>query len=431
MRSFNKALCYLALSLFSVSQAKANPDQPQNPAVSQGWEVRSAPEVFTAKSGDAVWTFHQTDNASKVDPYVAQVIPFRRAYYRLHLRYRTDGHLAPTIILRAPKQDSRPLGILKLPPTKEWKDFSADVLGFDLKKPPAELHLYPGTLDQPRLKEDGFTPLGQHAGMVEFSDLTFEELPKPVGLLSKGPVKIKTSEEIYKTVGDLPLKIKIDQPEGLAAPVPAVIWFHGGGWGGGNPDSCILHTNYLSTRGIPCVRPQYRLISQGGNIDTTMEDVMDAVQWVRDNGLKYGIDPKRIILAGTSAGAHLGALAAQKAPDCVAFIGIAGIYDMVEKGDSCAGRNPDFLKGGKDPEIWKKASAMHQMRKPPVDVFLIHGGIDTILDPAQSVRFGEAIKAAGGRAEVVIVPELTHFPNQVQDEIFQKVEAFVREESRP
>ncbi len=369
--------------------------------------------------------FSRAESTSAENSWFGQAVEFHKGSYRLSLRYRTDGKLAPKILICAPNFDPRPLGIIRLPAATEWTNFQTDFLGPTYQdKPPVEVRIYPGTIDQPRLAENTAAPLASHTGKAEFSDLRLEEIPTLGGQPGRGPLAVHTKETIFKTAGDLPLKLFVDQPEGQTAPQPVIIWLFGGGWVGGKPESMQTHAYYFASRGVAGVRPRYRVLSEGGNINTTVEDVLDSVQWVKAHAAEYHFDPGRIYLAGFSAGAHLAALAAQKMPNCAGVIGLAGLYDFVGKGDGSAGRNPQFFQGD-DLAARDKASPLHHLRVPPPPAFLIHGEMDTAIDFRQSLRFAEAIRAKSGTAEVFIVPGLNHAPLILKD-LYEKMESFIR-----
>ena len=392
------------------------------------WSVRDAEEgEFTLS--DATGVFQR--DAGTSDPYLSRPIDYGKRHFTFKIRYRTDGRLSPTVLIFLPASvDVRPLAIIRLPATEEWKDFETDFVGHDAKQSAVEMRLYPGTIGPDLLKEGGLKARGHHPGKVEFASLSWAPTDEPVRNLTKGPQAFSTTKVAFKRIGDLELKVHIDRPERPVSQV-AAIWFHGGGFIGGTPDSSLSQTTYLASRGIICVRPQYRLVNQGGNVDTTLQDAVDAVEWVKKHGADYGIDPRRFIIAGTSAGAVLGSILAQRTEGCLGFVGLAGFYDAVNPGDSAAiDRRAAFFKFGAEPAIWTRISAIHQIHRRPPPVFLIHGLLDSTIDCRQSVAYAHALRLAGGRVELVVLPWLNHAPNLVADDVFGRVKGFIRELQR-
>ncbi|MHC4206740.1 MAG: family 16 glycoside hydrolase [Planctomycetota bacterium] len=114
----------------------------------------------------------------------------------------------------------------------------------------------------------------------------------------------------YKTIGDRELKIHIHYPPGWKAEDsrPGIIFFFGGGWTGGRVEQFLPQAEYLAGRGMVAARADYRVKSRDGvTPDKCVEDARSAVRWMRKNAGKLGIDPKKLIASGGSAGGHLAA----------------------------------------------------------------------------------------------------------------------------
>jgi len=119
-----------------------------------------------------------------------------------------------------------------------------------------------------------------------------------------------SSQEIYKTVGDVKLTVDIDTPAGWKPgdKRPAIVFFFGGSWNTGSPQSMKSQAEYFAKRGMVCFRPDYRVRSrQNVTPDKCVEDAISAMRWVRANAARLGVDPARIVAAGASAGAHVAA----------------------------------------------------------------------------------------------------------------------------
>ena len=82
--------------------------------------------------------------------------------------------------------------------------------------------------------------------------------------------------------------------------VPVVVWFHGGGLEGG--DKFI--DGQLMNCGLVVVAVDYRLLPKAP-IDDVLDDAAAAVAWTFRNAEKYGGSPRKIFLAGHSAGGYL------------------------------------------------------------------------------------------------------------------------------
>jgi predicted esterase len=97
---------------------------------------------------------------------------------------------------------------------------------------------------------------------------------------------------------------------------PAIVWVHGGSFSSGSKTSPELvdQANVFAKKGYVNVSISYRLTPGGcsasaptGNCVTAItnakHDAQAAVRFLRANATAYGIDPARIAISGTSAGA--------------------------------------------------------------------------------------------------------------------------------
>lgn len=89
-----------------------------------------------------------------------------------------------------------------------------------------------------------------------------------------------------------------------AKPAPVLIYFHGGGWLGG--DKKPVFTEPFLKAGITVVAANYRFTAgtpDAAPYPAPMLDSARAVQFVRSKAKEWNIDPDRIALTGGSAGA--------------------------------------------------------------------------------------------------------------------------------
>ena len=115
-------------------------------------------------------------------------------------------------------------------------------------------------------------------------------------------------ETVYKSAGGADLKLHIFEPSERPSdkPLPAIVFFFGGGWTGGTPSQFFQHSRYLASRGMVAVSAEYRVKNRHGT--TPAECVADgksAVRWLRSHAAELGIDPARIAAGGGSAGGHV------------------------------------------------------------------------------------------------------------------------------
>jgi len=133
-------------------------------------------------------------------------------------------------------------------------------------------------------------------------------LPNTAAVAAPAVPEVKTMT--YKTVGDRELKVHVHYPPGwkVSDSRPAILFFFGGGWTGGKVEQFQPQAEYFATRGLVAARADYRVKSRDGvTPDKCVEDARSAVRWIRRNAKELGIDPKKLITSGGSAGGHLAA----------------------------------------------------------------------------------------------------------------------------
>lgn len=97
-----------------------------------------------------------------------------------------------------------------------------------------------------------------------------------------------------------------------AAPASGIglIYLHGSGWNSSNKDvGTRPFFRYLANQGHVILDVAYSLAPQT-DLAGMIADVKRAVAWLKTEGAAYGVNPRRIVLMGGSAGAHLALLAA-------------------------------------------------------------------------------------------------------------------------
>jgi acetyl esterase/lipase len=177
--------------------------------------------------------------------------------------------------------------------------------------------------------------------------------------------------------------------------LPIIVFFYGGSWNSGTKDGYSFVGRALAARGFVVVIPDYRVVPQV-RYPRFLEDNAASVRWAIANARVFRGDPKRVLLAGHSAGAYNAAMLAidprRLGADREAvrgLIGLAGPYNFVPF------RVPVVkaaFAGVSNPADTQPVN--HVSRSDP-PAFLASGDKDEIVSPADSDDLEAKLTAAG------------------------------------
>ena len=142
-------------------------------------------------------------------------------------------------------------------------------------------------------------------GMMMSGAPTLEEAPlEVIRMMVAGSGHMQIPGPDIPVFDEPDARLRVYAPDG-ATNLPVVIVLHGGGFVAGNLDSFDPTCRRLAVDiGAIVVNVDYRLAPEFA-FPTALEDVRDAVTWVRHNIANFGGDPGRIAFVGESAGANL------------------------------------------------------------------------------------------------------------------------------
>ncbi len=133
---------------------------------------------------------------------------------------------------------------------------------------------------------------------------TYPQATRVSDVLPPGVIAFEEVTYAHRSSGDLGLDLY--RPAGNEA-LPAVIIIHGGGWVAGDRRMERAFAKTLAARGYVAVPVSYRL-GTPGRFPAPIEDLKEAVRWLRAHAKDYHIDPARIAAVGGSAGANLASM---------------------------------------------------------------------------------------------------------------------------
>ena len=263
--------------------------------------------------------------------------------------------------------------------------------------------------------------------------------PKGAAAKAGGSEKLTSAggvAHVYKQVGTMELRLYVFTPRERKPGErrPAILFFHGGGFVGGDPSSYVDQCKHFATRGLVAITAAYRLKGQeNANVPDSCMDGKSAVRWVRAHADELGIEPERLAVGGGSAGGFISVFTtfiekfsdpnddrkASCVPNALVLFN-PGVEATEEKARQ---------KGGEEAVgLVKEISPLGHLRKnaPPTIVF--HGTADTTVPFESILRFQKKMQEMGNRCEVVSYEGRKHsFFNLEPDktDVIQKSDAFL------
>ncbi|MBK7597566.1 MAG: alpha/beta hydrolase [Acidobacteria bacterium] len=250
----------------------------------------------------------------------------------------------------------------------------------------------------------------------------------------------------YITANNFDAKLDIYTPQGVAAPVPTLIYIHGGGWVGGNKEGALLNILPYLEMGWAVVNVQYRL-ARISLAPAAVEDCRCALRWVIRNAKEYNFDVNKLVVSGHSAGGHLslttGMLPASAGLDrecygtedlkvaaIINWFGITDVNDLLE-GPNLKSYAVQWLSSLPNREdVAKRVSPIHYVRAGLPPILTIHGDADPTVPYAHGVKLHEALTKAGVPNQLLTIPGGKHggFTKEESLKIFAAIQEFLKKQ---
>ena len=161
----------------------------------------------------------------------------------------------------------------------------------------------------------------------------------PIAVHYPGGV-IQLPQVTYKTItGYRPLKLDLYlPPKTSTAPKPLIVWIHGGGFEMGNPQADWTYGDWtkvlarLAARGYVVAGVSYRLSGEA-RFPAQIDDVDDAVRFLRLHASQWGVDTSRVYAWGLSAGGTLAELLGTKSATSDPTVRVQGVISWFGASD--------------------------------------------------------------------------------------------------
>ena len=220
--------------------------------------------------------------------------------------------------------------------------------------------------------------------------------------------------EPYKTIEGTTLEAHFRRPAATSEnpPLPAFVWLHGGSFDTGAWYHCPYVCRAAGEAGMAVISLEQRTADRFVTTPADqLDDVRDALAWVRRNADRLAIDPARVVLGGFSSGGTLALMAAvvhergtpapERVPD--AAVAIGGCVAPLE-GDGWFRKS--IAGGGLDPERY---SPTHNVRPGAPPILLVHGTADEFCEYATVPSFRNAMERNGSEVHLPTLPGQSHF----------------------
>lgn len=205
-------------------------------------------------------------------------------------------------------------------------------------------------------------------------------------------------------------------PLDAKGPLPVIVWFHGGGWYGGDKGGVWDEPRYTGS-GYAVASVNYRYSKQAV-FPAQIEDCKAAIRFLRAQAKKYNLDSAHIGVWGISAGGHLAALLGasngvkdlegavgkypEQSSDVQAAVTISGPADLTLPHQPNEILGPIYsLIGGSvenNKAVAIRASPITYAGKHSAPMLIIHGQADAIVP----IKHAEVLEAAMEKASVEV-----------------------------
>ena len=226
--------------------------------------------------------------------------------------------------------------------------------------------------------------------------------------------------------GSIPLRLYRPLGAGSgSATLPALVYFHGGGWVIGDLDTHdTLCRELANGAGCAVVAVDYRMGPEH-RFPAAVDDALAAARWVHAQGAAIGIDSQRLAVGGDSAGGNLAAvvaLAARDAGDLPLRFQLL-IYPATDMRRTAASheRNGDgylltrdtityfhdhYIDDAAHDADWRASPLLHTDLAGLPPALVLTAGFDPLRD--EGIAYAQSLTQAGNRAALVSFERQIH-----------------------
>ena len=194
-------------------------------------------------------------------------------------------------------------------------------------------------------------------------------------------------------------------------PVPLLVFIHGGYWQELSKKESLFAAKDILSEGMAFAAIDYTLCPEV-TIGEIVNECIGALRYLKSIGPKYNFDPNKIVLAGSSAGAHLASmcvLESIKAKDnsslrIASTILVSGVYELEPLIQTSIN---DAIK--MDRSVAISMSPMLKDLEDFPDTLIVWGENETAEFKGQSSKFSKKLVEYGISVKAFEVPSRNHF----------------------
>jgi arylformamidase len=195
-------------------------------------------------------------------------------------------------------------------------------------------------------------------------------------------------------------------------PAPLFIFIHGGYWRSQTKEDAALMAKVFTDAGIAVATLEYTLLPRA-TLAEVVREIRSAVAWLYHNVEKFGVDPSKFYVGGSSAGGHLvGMLLASQWHDefnvpsdlIKGAVALSGVFDIEPLCDIAPN---EWLR--LEPYQAKALSPIHLIPDTAPPLILSVGGLETEGFKRQTQAFEAAWRDKGHAVLTISAPERNHF----------------------
>jgi len=200
-------------------------------------------------------------------------------------------------------------------------------------------------------------------------------------------------------------------PAGAGPHVP-VLLVHGGGWEAGDRVTYITPLfRPLAEAGLAWFSMDYRLTPDGTHIQQ-LQDLRDAIAFLRDRAGSFNIDARKLVIVGESASGQMVALIGAEDASLAGLISFYGVYDFLPLAANLTPRSAVTRLFGithvddQARATLRKYSPLRAAHKGQPPLLLVHGTAEGLW--AQGQAMTAHLQAIGARHEMLALDGAPH-----------------------